>query len=170
MTQRARRRTAPVATSNDGRARHPARRPRGSGQGTVTGWMVTGPRVGSSSVACETPCGVVTSTALGTDPGSVEQIGAVPPGAQTPNWNACAVGANPRAWSALNPSCPVSTTLKPQPGPGVPNADSGRAIVIVPSDCDMSTCAVPTEFPDASCHAGDAKPCTSSRWLHAPDG
>src|SRR5215468_1638922 len=71
--------------------------PRGSGQGTVTGWMTTGPRVGSSSVACETPCGVITSTAFGTVPGSTWQIEAVPPGAHTPNWNGCGVAAKPRA-------------------------------------------------------------------------
>ena len=41
----------------------------GDGYGTVTGWMTTGPRVGSSSVAWETPAGVSTSTALGTVPG-----------------------------------------------------------------------------------------------------
>src|SRR5215510_7861419 len=170
MTQRARRTTAPVATSNDGRARHPARRPRGSGQGTVTGWMTTGPRVGSSSVACDTPCGVITSTAFGTVFGSTEQIGAVPPGAHTPNRNACGAGAKPRAWSELNPSCPVSTTLNPQPGPGVPNCASGSAIVMVRSDWDGRTDGLPTMLPDASTHTGAAKACTSSRWLHAPDG
>src|SRR5262244_3968567 len=102
MTQRARPTTAPVATSNDGRARHPARRPRGSGQGTVTGWMTTGPRVGSSSVACETPCGVITSTAFGTVPGSTWQIDAVPPGAHAElerlrrrGEAACLIGAEP---------------------------------------------------------------------------
>jgi hypothetical protein len=47
--------------------------------------MTTGPRVGLSSVACETPGGVITSMALGTVVGSTEQIGAVPPAAQTPN-------------------------------------------------------------------------------------
>ena len=51
----------------------------------MTGWMTTGPRVGLSSVACETPAGVITSMALGTVDGSTEQIGVVPPGAQTPN-------------------------------------------------------------------------------------
>ena len=53
--------------------------------GTVTGWMTTGPRVGLSSVAWETPAGVITSMALGTVVGSTKQIGAVPPAAQTPN-------------------------------------------------------------------------------------
>jgi hypothetical protein len=57
----------------------------GVAQGTVTGWITTGPRVGSSSVAWETPAGVVTSTALGTVPGSAEQMGEVPPGVHTPN-------------------------------------------------------------------------------------
>src|SRR5215475_15300082 len=103
--------------------------------------MATGAIVGSSSVPCETPSGVITSTAFGTVLGSTWQIASVPPGAQTPNWNGWAVGAKPRAWSALNPSCPVSTTVNPQPVAGVPSADSGTAIVMVPSDCDMSTCA-----------------------------
>ena len=47
--------------------------------------MTTGPRVGSSSLACDTPDGVMTSTALGTVVGSTVQIGLVSPGAQTPN-------------------------------------------------------------------------------------
>jgi hypothetical protein len=51
----------------------------------------------------------------------------------------------------------------------VPNCASGSAIVMVPSDCDASTCGVPTVFPDASFHTGAAKPCASSIWLHAPD-
>ena len=38
----------------------------------MTGAMVTAPRVGSSSVSCETPGGVITSTAFGTVPGSTE--------------------------------------------------------------------------------------------------
>src|SRR4029077_12647830 len=120
--------------------------------------MTTGPRVGSSSVACETPAGVITSTAFGTVPGSTEQIGAVPGGPHTPNRKGGAVGANPRAWSGLNPSCPVSTTVKPQPEPGVPKADSGSAIVMVPSDCDASTCAGPTELADAPRAPGRAGP------------
>jgi hypothetical protein len=45
----------------------------------------TGPSVGSSSVACLTPGGVSVSTAFGTRPGLKLQIGAAPPGAQTPN-------------------------------------------------------------------------------------
>ena len=56
--------------------------------------------------------------AFGTVAGSAAQMGLVPPGAQTPNRNGCGVGANPRAWSGLKPSWPVSTTVKPQPGPG----------------------------------------------------
>ena len=53
-------------------------------QGTVTGWITTAPAVGSSSVACDTPDGVMTSMALGTVAGSTEQIGLVPPAAHTP--------------------------------------------------------------------------------------
>ena len=75
--------------------------------------MTTGPRVGSSSELCETPVGVLTSTAFGTVVGSTLQIGAIPPLAQTPKLNDPGVAVNPRAWSELNPSCPVSTTLKP---------------------------------------------------------
>jgi hypothetical protein len=103
----------------------------GRGHGTATGWMTTGPRVGSSSVACERPAGVMTSMALGTVAGSIEQIGFAAPTGQTPNENGCAVIVNARAWSELKPSCPVSTTLKAQPDPGVPNWASGSAIVTV---------------------------------------
>ena len=75
-----------------------------------------------------------------------------------------------RAWSGLNPSWPVSTTLKPQPDPGVPNCASGSAIVIVRSACSASTDAVPTLPPHAFTQTGEAKPCTSTRWLQAPAG
>ena len=75
-----------------------------------------------------------------------------------------------RAWSGLNPSWPVSTTLKPQPDAGVPNCASGRAIVIVRSVCSASADAVPTLLPAAFTHTGDANPCTSTRWLQAPAG
>src|SRR5204863_2154632 len=132
--------------------------------------MITGPRVGSSSVAWETPAGVSTSTALGTVFGSAEQTGAVPPDAHTPKLKSPGVALKPRAWSGLNPSWPVSTTLKPQPDAGVPNCASGSAIVIVRSDCSARTDAVPTLWPAASAQAGAAKPCTSIRWLQAPDG
>src|SRR5580704_8913032 len=108
--------------------------------------------------------------ALGTAPGGNEQIGWVPRGAHTPNVNGPGVAVKARAWSGLKPSCPVSTTVKPQFAPGVPNCASGSAIVIVPSDCEASTAGVPTVFPDASTHTGALKPCTSSIWLHAPDG
>src|SRR5690348_11475334 len=93
--------------------------------------MTTGPSVGSSSMACDTPDGVSTSTAFGTVPGSTAQIALPPPGAQTPKANGAAVAANARAWSGLNPSWPVSTTVNPQPGPGAPNCASGSAIVTV---------------------------------------
>jgi len=63
------------------------RRPFAPAQGTVTGAMATVPWVGSSSVSCETPGGVITSTAFGTKAGSNPQTGWGPPGAQTPNRN-----------------------------------------------------------------------------------
>ncbi len=75
-----------------------------------------------------------------------------------------------RARSGLNPSWPVSTTLKPQPDVGVPNCASGSATVIVWSACTASADAVPTELPVAFTHTGEANPCTSTRWLQAPDG
>src|ERR1700677_1840803 len=86
--------------------------------GTVTGWMTTAPRVGLSSVACDTPGGVMTSIALGTGVGSTEQMGAVQPGAHTPSVYAPGVAVKARARSELKPSWPVRTTLKPQPEPG----------------------------------------------------
>src|SRR5262245_64385690 len=132
--------------------------------------MTTGPRVGSSSVAWETPDGVMTSIVFGMVDGPAEQIGAVPPGAHTPNRNGCGVGANPRAWSGLNPSCPVSTTLNPQPDPGVPNCASGSAMVIAASLREASTNGDPAGLPEASHHTGAANPCASARWLQAPDG
>src|SRR5512135_1947358 len=132
--------------------------------------MVTGPRVGSSSVAWETPAGVRTSMALGTVLGSAAQTGAVPPGAHTPNVKPPGVAVKLRAWSVPNPSWPVSTTLKPQPDAGVPNCASGRAMVIVLSACTASTDAVPTLLPPAFTQTGEAKPWTSSRWLQAPEG
>src|SRR5450755_2805282 len=132
--------------------------------------MTTGPRVGLSSVAWDTPAGVMMSIALGTMAGSTVQIGLVPPTAHTPNAYGCGVGSKARAWSELKPSCPVSTTAKDQPGPGVPNAACGSTIVIVLLACDAATAAVPSEFPDGSCQTGDAKPCTSSSSLHASAG
>src|SRR5215469_10617526 len=137
--------------------------------GTVTAWMATGPLSGFSSSAWETPVGVMTSMAFGTEPGSTLQIGAGLPAAQTPNANAWGVAENARAWSWLNPSWPVSTTLNAQPGPGVPNCASGSAIVIVLSAWFAETSGVPTVAPLASTHTGDANPCTSRRWLQAPD-
>lgn len=66
-------------------------------QGTVTGWIMTGPRVGSSSVAWETPGGVMMSMAFGTADGGTEQMDAVPPGVHTPNVNGPAGWVKPRA-------------------------------------------------------------------------
>ena len=50
--------------------------------------------------------------------------------AQTPNRNSCGVGWKPRAWSLLEPSWPVRTTVKPQPGPGVPRLALGTLKVM----------------------------------------
>src|ERR1700722_4136483 len=134
--------------------------------------MTTGPRVGSSSVACVTPDGVMTSMALGTVVGPTLQIGLVPSGAQTPNEKAPAGWVKARAWSELNPSCPVSTTLNAHPDPGVPNWASGSAIVMVRFASSTNVEAVPTWFPLASTQTVGAKAgaCASTRSLQAPAG
>src|SRR5690348_16505104 len=132
--------------------------------------MTTGPGTGLSSVAWDTPAGVITSMALGTVAGSTAHSGAVFPAAQTPNVKPPGVGVKARAWSELNPSWPARTTLKPQPDVGVPNCASGSATVIVLSDWMASADAVPTWVPAAFTHAGEANPCTSTRWLQAPAG
>src|SRR6478609_3441422 len=91
------------------------------GQGTGTPCTTGVPAVGSSSVACETPSGVITSMACATALGSTEQIGDGSPTAQTPNWNCCGVGAKVRANPSEEPSWPVSTTLNAHPEPTVPS-------------------------------------------------
>jgi hypothetical protein len=46
--------------------------------------------------------------AFGAVPGSIPQMGLTTDAeAHSPNRNGCGVGANPRAWSGLNPSLPV---------------------------------------------------------------
>src|SRR5690349_8454486 len=112
----------------------------------------------------------MTSMAFGTEPESTEQTGLVPPGAQTPNVNAPAAGVNARAWSGWNPSCPVSTTLNAQPGPGVPNWASGSAIVTMRLASSDTMTAVPAAVPLALTHTGAANPCASTRSLQAPAG
>ncbi len=55
--------------------------------------------------------------------GSTVQIGlpaATAADVQTPNWKSCAGWVKPLAWSGLNPSCPVRTTVNPHPLVGVP--------------------------------------------------
>ena len=76
---------------------------------------------------------------------------------------------NARAWSRLNPSWPVSTTVNDQPDAGVPNCASGSATVIVFVTVEETTAVTdgPLPSPFASTQTGPAKPCTSSRWLHA---
>ena len=73
---------------------------------------------------------MITSIAFGTVPGSTVQCGSALAVAQTPNWKSCGVGWKPRAWSALKPSWPVRTTVKPQPGPGVPSDAFGTRKVM----------------------------------------
>ena len=76
------------------------------------------------------PDGVTTSIALGTVDGSTVQCGSPLATAHTPKLNGWGVLANPRAWSALKPSCPVSTTEKDQPDFGVPRDDLGTLKVM----------------------------------------
>src|ERR1017187_1381428 len=71
--------------------------PARTSHGTATPSMTTGPRGGLSSVAWDTPAGVITSPAFGTVPGSTEQVGLVLPVAQTPNVNAPGVRVKLRA-------------------------------------------------------------------------
>src|SRR5262249_13832225 len=108
------------------------------------------------------------SITFGAVAGSVEQIGELAPGWHNPNRYGCAVGANPRAWSAENPSWPCSTTVNTQPLPGRPepgwlSAAAGTAMVIALDAWLAATTAVPAGFPAASTNTGSAKPCTSIR-------
>ena len=50
----------------------------------------------------------------------------------TPNWKGAGVGRKPRAWSAsaLKPSWPASTTVKPQPLAGCPSDAFGTRTVM----------------------------------------
>jgi hypothetical protein len=64
----------------------------GQHHGNVTPWMTTGPLSGFSSLACETPDGVITSIAFGTVAGSTEQIRLL-----SPNWYGCGTDAKLRA-------------------------------------------------------------------------
>src|SRR3954453_4823584 len=122
--------------------------------GTATPWIVTGPSVGSSSVAWLGPAGVMTSIAFGAVPGVMPQIGETVAGAQSPNWNGCAVGAKPRAWSGLKPSCPCRTTENTQPLAGWPSAVAGTAIVIALEVSLALTPRSPSPFPAASTKTG----------------
>src|SRR3954466_12814048 len=137
------------------------------GYGTGTSRIVTGPSVGSSSVAWLVPAGAVTSIALGAVPGSMLQIGETPPTGHRPKSNGCGVGANPRAWSGLKPFWPCRTTEKTHPLVGWPSADAGTAIVIALDVEFALTPIVPRLFPPLSTNTGPAKPCTSIRSDHA---
>ena len=72
--------------------------------------------------------------------------------AQTPKWKSSGVEWNWRAWSlsVLNPSWPVSTTAKPQPGPGVPSDALGTRIVMNREIGLPLIWTVPRVAPDAS--------------------
>src|SRR5215510_8661906 len=109
--------------------------------------MRTGPRVGTSSVDWSTPAGVITSIAFGAVPVSIPQIGLTTVvEAHRPNRNGAGVGANPRAWSGLNPSWPCSTTVKVHPGPGVPSAASDTNIVMYREAWLAETDTVPSDW------------------------
>ena len=82
--------------------------------------------------------------------GSTVQCGSLLAVAQTPNWKSCGTVWNPRAWSELNPSCPVSTTVKPQPLVGVPRLAFGTRIVMNREIALAEIAAVPSVAPVAS--------------------
>jgi hypothetical protein len=94
------------------------------------------------------------------------QCGSALAAAHTPKLNGCGVGANDRAWSGLKPSCPVSTTVKAQPGPGWPSAAFGTLNVMNREIAFALIVTVPTPAPPASTNRCP-KPCASTRRLHA---
>ena len=71
-------------------------------------------------VGLGTPLGVIVSITFGTVAGRPCSAGRCWRAAHTPNWKSCGVGWNPRAWSELNPSWPVSATVNAHPRAGVP--------------------------------------------------
>src|SRR5260370_40875233 len=103
--------------------------------------------------------------AFGTVAGSAVQWASVLGAAQTPNWYGCGVGAKPRAWSALNPSWPVSTTVNPQPEAGVPPSAAWGTLKLMPRESAWALMlTVPAVAPCASVEVWP-KPCTSLRRL-----
>ena len=109
--------------------------------------------------------GVITSIAFGTVAGSMPQIGAVPPGAQTPNWNGCGVGANAARLVGAEAVLAVQHDREHPAGRRVCRAPpTGTAIVIEPGRLvGACTDTVPRSCPAASTNTGSAKPCTSIR-------
>ena len=100
-------------------------------------------------------------------PGSTVQCGSELALAQTPNWNGWGVGAKLLAWSGLNPSWPVSTTVKPQPGPGTPPSVEVGTLKVMKREIWFAEIEiVPTPLPCASTNFCP-KPCTSSNLLQA---
>ena len=133
--------------------------------------MTTGPGTGLSSVAWSTPVGVITSIALRHRAGATEQIGLVPPAAQTPKVKLPRRGGEAAGLAGREPVLAGQHDAEaPSPGPGVPNSASGSAIVMVWSPARRRTNAVPTERAAGADHTGAAKPWASTRSLQAPAG
>src|SRR5262249_40485394 len=94
------------------------------------------------------------------------QCGSALAAAQTPNWNGCGVAAKLRAWSGLKPSWPVRTTVKPQPGPGVPS-EAFEMLNVMKREIALPLIdGVPSVAPPASMKRLP-KPCTSISRLQA---
>src|SRR4029077_5896917 len=96
-----------------------------------------------------TPAGMSTSIALGTVLGATVQWGSVLAVAQTPKLKDPGVLVKLRAWSGEKPSCPVSTTVNPQPEPGVPRLEVGTLKVIKREIALALMLTVPTVVPCA---------------------
>ena len=82
------------------------------------------------------------------------QWGSALAAAQTPNWKSCGVGWKPRAWSGLKPSCPVRTTVKPHPGPGVPSDAFGYRIAYAGDTVTTDDPGMPDELRELAAHLG----------------
>jgi hypothetical protein len=72
-------------------------------------------------------------------------------GDATPNVNGPGVAVKPRAWSPEKPSCPVSTTVNPQPDPGVPPSDAVGTLKVMNREIALALISIwPTVLPCAS--------------------
>ena len=91
------------------------------------------------------------SSAFGTLLGSTVQCGSALAVTQTPNVNGPGVAVKPRAWSPEKPSCPVSTTVNPQPDPGVPPSDAVGTLKVMNREIALALISIwPTVLPCAS--------------------